>query len=270
MMWLRTAVNYQYRYGVGIAEAMISLYNDGGIPRFYKGLAFALLQGPLSRFGAVAANEGSTELIKLLKLNNEFYNLNLSTALGSILSSLWRVLLMPIDTCKTVLQVDGNQGFELLISRVLNGDVLSLYRGTYATILTTLVGHYPWFITHNYLEKNISKSKKIRYILLRNAFIGFVSSAVSDTISNILRVIKTVKQSSTAISSESSYYDILLALYHEDGIINGLFGRGLLLRIISNGIQSILFVVVWKLVADILRKRSENAHDGDAEQKHNI
>ena len=47
LMWLRTTVNYQYRYGVNMRTAFQTLYKQGGIPRFYKGVGPALLQGPL-------------------------------------------------------------------------------------------------------------------------------------------------------------------------------------------------------------------------------
>lgn len=64
LMWMRTTVNFQYRYGMGTFEAMRHLYNDGGrglggIRRFYQGIGPALFQGPLSRFGDTAANAGS-------------------------------------------------------------------------------------------------------------------------------------------------------------------------------------------------------------------
>ena len=54
LMWLRTTVNYQYRYGTGTTTAIKTLYNEGGIVRFYRGLLPALFQGPLSRFGDTA------------------------------------------------------------------------------------------------------------------------------------------------------------------------------------------------------------------------
>ena len=43
-MWLRTTMNYQYRYGTGTREAMSTLYKQGGIGRFYQGLPYALMQ----------------------------------------------------------------------------------------------------------------------------------------------------------------------------------------------------------------------------------
>ena len=51
-------INYQYRSGVSFPTALRTLYADGGIPRFYRGVLPAMLQGPLSRFGDTAANTG--------------------------------------------------------------------------------------------------------------------------------------------------------------------------------------------------------------------
>ena len=53
LMWLRTTVNYQYRNGTSFPVALKTLYADGGIPRFYRGVLPALVQGPLSRFGTI-------------------------------------------------------------------------------------------------------------------------------------------------------------------------------------------------------------------------
>jgi hypothetical protein len=106
LMWLRTTVNYQYRYGVPMVAAIQQLYQQGGIARFYKGITFALIIGPLSKFGAIAANEWSKAMVVswgMLPGAAELY----ATVLGTVLTVFWRVLLMPIETCKTVLQVDG-------------------------------------------------------------------------------------------------------------------------------------------------------------------
>ena len=48
-MWMRTTMNYQYRYGTSTTQAMKHLWKEGGILRFYRGYAPALLQGPISR-----------------------------------------------------------------------------------------------------------------------------------------------------------------------------------------------------------------------------
>lgn len=44
LMWLRTTVNYQYRHGSSMTTAFKTLYADGGVVRFYRGLAPALIQ----------------------------------------------------------------------------------------------------------------------------------------------------------------------------------------------------------------------------------
>lgn len=59
LMWLRTIVNYQCRYGTSTRAAAIELYRQGGVLRFYRGVVFALVSNPLSRFGMAAANEGA-------------------------------------------------------------------------------------------------------------------------------------------------------------------------------------------------------------------
>lgn len=51
-------MNYQYRYGGTTTNALEKLWEQGGLPRFYQGIGFALLQQPLSRFGDTAANTG--------------------------------------------------------------------------------------------------------------------------------------------------------------------------------------------------------------------
>jgi hypothetical protein len=56
LMWMRTIMNHQYRYGKSVSHTIRQLYTEGGIPRFYRGIAPALVQGPLSRFGDTFSN----------------------------------------------------------------------------------------------------------------------------------------------------------------------------------------------------------------------
>ena len=70
---------------------------------------------------------------------------------------------------------------------------------------------------------------------MRNAGIGFISSIVSDTISNSLRVVKTVRQT---YATEISYREVVREVIRKDGLM-GLFGRGLRTRILANGLQVI-------------------------------
>lgn len=102
LMWIRTAINYQYRYGTTTTEAFKKLYADGGIPRFYRGLIPALVQGPLSRFGDTAANTG---VLAALDAFDSTANLPVAmkTVAASVGAGLFRILLMPVDTFKTTM-----------------------------------------------------------------------------------------------------------------------------------------------------------------------
>ena len=55
LMWLRTIINYQSRYGTSFVKSVGILYREGGIKRFYRGLTFALFQAPIARFVSTAA-----------------------------------------------------------------------------------------------------------------------------------------------------------------------------------------------------------------------
>jgi len=87
--------------------------------------------------------------------------------------------------------------------------------------------------------------------LARNAAVGFCSSAVSDTVSNSVRVLKTTVQTST---TAITYQEALKTVIAKDGV-SGLLFRGLVTKIISNGCQGILFSVLWRLGQDYLNSR---------------
>lgn len=249
LMWLRTTMNYQYRYGVTLKTALKNLYNQGGIIRFYRGITYAIVLGPLSKFGATAANEGSKVLIESYKWNTSITQLT-STILGTVFTVIWRLFLMPLETCKTVLQVDGTFGFQQLIQRVMKGNISSFYQGSVACIMVTATSHYPWFYVYNLLDNKMKKVDNLFHTIYRSAFIGFMASAVSDSVSNFLRILKTIKQSGPTLDTGKSlsYLNIINMIYKEGGI-KALFGRGLGTRIIANGIQSILFTVCWKVMS---------------------
>ena len=87
LMWLRTTVNYQYRYGLSMTTAIRELYRQGGINRFYRGLPYAIIQGPLARFGGIAANDASIVFAAYLTGQPESTSRGLlSTALGGVLA----------------------------------------------------------------------------------------------------------------------------------------------------------------------------------------
>lgn len=247
LMWLRTVMNYQCRYGATFPQALKILYNEGGIPRFYRGLSFALVQAPLARFVSTAANDGVETLLASLEYT-KYWGPGRSTIIASIVVGIWRMLLMPVDTCKTVLQVDSVDGFRHLMRKVKAGNCHVLYQGAIANAISAIAAHYPWFYTYRVL----SRWKFLQFIvesnLFRNAVIGFVSSVVSDTFANAIRVVKTTKQ---AIASKHtvSYGEVVAMIHATDGW-KGLFGRGLRTRILGNAVQSILFTVIWRALAE--------------------
>ena len=93
LMWLRTIMNYQYKYGTSIPETIKILYSQGGIARFYKGLLPGLIQGPVSRFGDTFSNALVMNLTQ--KMNLPIFA---KTGFASMTAGLVRVLLTPIDT----------------------------------------------------------------------------------------------------------------------------------------------------------------------------
>ena len=76
----------------------------------------------------------------------------------------------------------------------------------------------------------------------RRAILGFCSSAVSDTCSNSIRVVKVYKQS---YPTQISYPQVVRAVIQESGL-RGLFFRGLETKILANGLQGLLFSILWK------------------------
>ncbi|KAG6333476.1 hypothetical protein ID866_5613 [Astraeus odoratus] len=247
LMPLRTIMNYQYRYGTTTTEAIKILNADGGYPRFYQGLTAALVQGPVSRFGDTAANAG---ILALLQSNTYMRALPtlIKTVFASVAAACFRMILTPVDTVKTTLQTQGKSGIKLLRDRIKKYGIGTLWYGALATAAATFVGHYPWFGTYNYLDAVLPLPTTLIQKLFRSAFIGFVASVASDTISNSLRVLKTYRQVN---ATRISYTDAARAVIAADGV-RGLLGRGLKTRILANGLQGLMFSVLWKLFMDIL------------------
>jgi Mitochondrial carrier protein len=279
LMWLRTSMNYQYRYGGDLKSSLRTLWDDGGIGRLYQGLPFALVQGPLTRFGDTAANVGILALLDTIPETRDL-PLPIKTGFGSVSAGLWRIFLMPLDASKTSLQVEGKEGLSKLWGLVKEEGPAPLYYGALAQASATAAGHWPWFLTFNYVDKVlpvVSASDDLLLSLVRSAFLGLSASCVSDVVSNSLRVIKTTKQtarlgdnadddgvddetrkgddgtavvavvdsSKSSIRREPSYPEIVAAIIEKDGI-NGLLFRGLQTRLLTNSIQGALFSVVWK------------------------
>jgi hypothetical protein len=151
LMWMRTTMNYQFKNGGGFLPTLKILYQEGGIVRFYRGIVPALVIGPISRFGDTAANMLATTLFKN---HPELTHLPIfvQTSLGSLLAGFWRLSTLPVDAWKTSKQVYGDGGLKILITKYKQQGIPAFYQGGIASALATMAGHYPWFVTNNYLE----------------------------------------------------------------------------------------------------------------------
>mmetsp|Transcript_20448 Transcript_20448/g.35147 ORF Transcript_20448/g.35147 Transcript_20448/m.35147 type:complete len:296 (+) Transcript_20448:202-1089(+) len=251
LMWLRTAMSYQHVKGVTMSEAIRQLYDDGGIPRFYKGLLPALCMMPLSRFGDIFSNEVARDFF------SESFPAAVVTMFASSMAAGWRILISPADTVKTMMQVHGTDGLTHLQNKIAKQGPSALYQGAMGASAATWVGHYPWFVTHNFLEaycvrnqildahvKNQNPMRKN----LRRALLGLISSLVSDVCSNAIRVLKTYKQTSV---EPIGYMEAATRIIEKDGLA-GLFFRGLTSKLTANALNAMLFTVVWKAISERL------------------
>jgi hypothetical protein len=253
LQWLHTAMTYQLRYGGNLTSALHSLMNDGGIPRLYQGWKFAMLRVPLSKFGDTFANVGVLALLNSLPAAAGL-PLPIKTAAASVTSGLWRFLCMPAGTVQTVLQVQGTAGFKQLKQDMREQGMRPLFRGTVASTLSGFASNYPWFLTYNALDQflPLASNEQAVLTLLRSALLGVSASCVSDTLSNSLRVVKTMQQTPPLRGGENrseggdvSFGEALRDVLETDGI-KGLFGRGLKTRLMTNTIQDASFSVLWK------------------------
>lgn len=249
LMWMRTTINYQHANGMSTLEAMAALYAAGGLARFYQGVGAALIQAPLSRFGDTAANAGMIALLEGVSMSPAA-----KTFCASCAAATFRIAITPIDTFKTILQVQGSAGLTILSARVAKDGFSTLYSGALGSSVATLLGHYPWFVTYNFLQAKVPQAMGVLK-MCRSAVIGFCSSFTSDLISNSVRVVKTAKQTSTV---EISYVATVSMIVAEDGV-SGLLFRGLGTKILSNGVQAMLFTICWRYFEEKLNSRAKKA-----------
>jgi len=240
-MWLRTTMNYQVKNGGSFTEVLNKLWAEGGLARLYRGLLpWAIFQAPLSRFGDVAANE---LVISVMDMLFPQVPLGISTFASSMTSAVWRVAITPIDTCKTILQTDGDKGMKILKEKIANGGPLVLWQGWEGNYVSNVVGGYPWFAVMNFLSKRVPVPTGNVQKLIRSALLGAIASSVSDSVSNSIRVIKTKKQ--THENANITYLQAAKEITDKDGVYGVLF-RGLETRILTNVLQGAFFTVIWK------------------------
>ncbi|KAJ9470608.1 hypothetical protein DIPPA_00637 [Diplonema papillatum] len=245
-MWLRTSMNHQYAFGGTFTGALSHLYSQGGIPRFYKGLPYAMVQAPLTRFGDTFAQSLVESVYKAHFPGGEYASVY--TAVGSTAASVFRVLCTPIDTLKTTSQVHGDTAMAVLFAKVRQGGVLELFSGWEGNFVASWLGNYPWFFVFNTMQSHwpvvgwVGVWKHVRV-----GVIGVCATCTSDVVSNCVRVVKTIRQ--THPDAEVGYFAAVRQVLHNDGA-SGLLLRGLSTRLLVNMLQGLFFTVVWKALSD--------------------
>lgn len=245
LMWMRTVMNYQYRYGTSAADTFRILYRQQGVRRFYRGLLPALVQGPASRCMDTASNAGVMEFFdstSSAKTLPAWVRTPFQTLIASGVAAGGRIFLVPVDTMKTIMQVEGRKALTKLGKKYRASGSSVFFHGGVAIFAATFVGHYPWFMVFNTMNEALPQYDERHKQLMKNALIGFSASVCSDTVSNSLRVVKTYRQT----NATTPYSEIARAIVKQDGV-SGLFGRGLRTRIVVNGVQGITFSVLYRL-----------------------
>jgi len=247
LMWLRTAMNYQYKNGGTIVEVFTVLYAQGGVARFYKGVEVALLSSPIARFGDTAANEGVKELF------SKGSSPVVVSLAASIAAALWRITITPMTTMKTMLQTEGT--LDPLWKKMAAGGPTVLFEGSLGAAVSTAVGFYPWSLTYEFADRNMPKATTFVGKLCRRAGAGLIASLVSDVASNSIRVVTAYKATSDV---PVTYMEAVSIITDKDGY-EGLFFRGLGIKLISNAISAMLFSILWKYLMDMWNKPAAEA-----------
>jgi len=77
--------------------------------------------------------------------------IGVKTVFASMGAATFRIFLMPIDTIKTTMQVEGANGISMLRQKFAARGPTIFYYGAMGSAFATFLGHYPWFATYNAL-----------------------------------------------------------------------------------------------------------------------
>eukprot|EP00283_Hemiselmis_rufescens_P021552 CAMPEP_0173461342 /NCGR_PEP_ID=MMETSP1357-20121228/64793_1 /TAXON_ID=77926 /ORGANISM="Hemiselmis rufescens, Strain PCC563" /LENGTH=249 /DNA_ID=CAMNT_0014428985 /DNA_START=63 /DNA_END=812 /DNA_ORIENTATION=+ len=221
-----------------MVHVFTTLWREGGVFRLYKGVLLSLFQAPLSRFGDTAMNEGMQSLLGASAVTRDL-PMGIKSVFCAFAAGLFRIVIMPVDTVKVKLQVEGSRAVAALLAKVMAHGPGCLFDGWLANQVAAMVSHYPWFATRNYMRSVMDASW---WGVYRDVVIGVVASLASDVASNSARVLKTHMQTS---DRPISYREVVANVVRADGL-GGLFFRGLRVKMVASAVQSVVFNVVWE------------------------
>lgn len=241
LMWMRTVMNYQYFHGGTLWEAMKTMWAEGGIPRFYRGLSFALMQVPIARFGDTFAQ---TMVYLIFGSPGKEVHGVIAGAVVATIGALCRLMISPLDTMKLNAQVHGGSAAKIMTNRVREGGIRELWSGSFAMFAVIWIGSFPWWATYNLVMQYWAANTPWQ-IYIRNAAAGILASMASDLSSNALRILKVKRQAaSQAADGVGGYINDIKEVIAKDGLY-GMFFRGLGTKMLAGAIQGAFFAVFW-------------------------
>lgn len=237
-MGLKTTLNYQYTNGLTTQSALKKLYSVGGVFRFYRGFPPAVLLNSITKF-----NDTFISSYVLSKTKNTNLHLSEKIACSSVIAATTRIAFMPLDNLKTNCQVNGKSGYQIVANKVKTKGVTYLWSGTLPQFTASILGHFPWYFTYNYLNEKLDHCATYTNELIKQGAIGFTASLSSDLCVNGFKVLKSSKQ-----TSNREYSEIVKTIIKNDGYLG--FYRGLGTKLIINGVNGMVFSIVWKIFRD--------------------
>ena len=236
LYWLKTIIKHQYRHGTSPINSATKLYYDRDLFRFYRGYTLSFFKGGMGKFSDAALYTyfHSPEFDHIYEVQRSSYI--------SLCSAVIRFNMIPLDTYTNMYQVRGIKGREIMKDKIRKHGFTTLYSGSTAYFLSNFVGNSAWFFTMDNLNKIYYKPDEKKNDTKKNILIGLASSAVSDLITNPIRILKTYKQSN---KDNISYTRAISEMVKSKGLLN-FYVRGLPTKLVLNGLNSAVFLVLWK------------------------
>ena len=184
---LRTVVKVQYVDGNDIIKTFKNILKNKSYRRFYSGINLTLVRVGLGRCCEAGTYTYYKNNNMPIGTNNQKFN-NVSEI--SIITSLLKLSLSPLDTISNSYQVNGYKLGKDYIKKKYNiYGIRSLYYGFTPNLGISFIGHYIWFSSYSYMDYYFQNDKNVinNNILnknIKNGIIGFSSSVLSDLIVN--------------------------------------------------------------------------------------